>query len=673
MKGFWHIPALSILMSLLNITFNVYLFAILFFIWICYLFLTNRLGKYPVVISLICFLFFSHYIPSIHDFQPSTTHSDQNSQTIDGTIKSSINKSAKRVDFQVQLKDQNETYLVYYFIDSNEETSNKELQQEFKYGASCTLEGKFQHSLMGRNPGQFDYGDFLLKQGISGQFLVENKEDIVCHDHSSLSQSIYLLRASLMDQINKQLDSFTASWLKGLILGDDQMIEDDTLDVYRRWGLSHLLAISGLHVGLIIGLVYFMLVKFQMTTKEKAQWIIIYFLPFYALIAGGAPSVWRSSMMMLILFLLSKLKIKLSYTDILSIVFILFVLFDKYIVYQVGFQFSFLVTFGLLLSKKLLTTHQSHIYHLFLISFVSQMIIIPLQIVYFHTFHPLSILLNIIVVPYFTLFVIPFMFILLILLISPLSFLLTPMSAIFTLIHQFVLRAIHLLDQMAYYPYVIGEFPLYLVVIYYITFFFLMVLLERSKLRAAFSAGGILTLVLVFLVIRPYLSPTGTVTMLDIGQGDAFVIELPYRKGVIMIDAGANFSFKDFNASDQVYEHTIKPYFMSRGIQEVDAIFISHEDMDHMGSVPYLAKELNVGHIFISDLYEVSPEEAKVYDNNDVKVVRMAHRDAVYIGEHSFIAINPLDNKNDPNENSLVIFTELGGKSWLFTGDIGNN
>src|SRR5699024_12263459 len=87
--------------------------------------------------------------------------------------------------------------------------------------------------------------------------------------------------------------------------------------------------------------------------KEKAKLFLCLFLPVYALIAGGQPSVWRASLMVMIAILLSFLKRKISYTDLISIIFILFILFDKYIIYHIGFQLFFAVLFGIILLQKL--------------------------------------------------------------------------------------------------------------------------------------------------------------------------------------------------------------------------------------------------------------------------------------------------------------------------------
>src|SRR5690625_2872167 len=219
------------------------------------------------------------------------------------------------------------------------------------------------------------------------------------------------------------------------------------------------------------------------------------------------------------------------------------------------------------------------------------MMILPLQFAYFHTFQPLSILLNLIVVPYFSLFVIPLMFILIIMMpfFTPIIHLIdqffVSIQSIFTILLEFF-------DQIFYYPFILGDFPILFTIVYYILFYLCMKRGQLNHLKKSFKYGCAVVLLIVCLSVRPYMSATGMVTMLDMGQGDVFVIELPYRKGVFFIDAGATFSFEDFKPTDQVYEQIIRPYLYSRGIGHVDAIFLSHAHGDHNGSVPFMVKYL---------------------------------------------------------------------------------
>src|SRR5699024_3127718 len=179
------------------------------------------------------------------------------------------------------------------------------------------------------------------------------------------------------------------------------------------------------------------------------------------------------------------------------------------------------------------------------------------------------------------------------------------------------------------------------------------------------------SLVVMYLAVRPYLSPFGIVTMLDIGQGDAFVIELPYRKGVIFMDAGASFSFEDFQPTEKVYEQIMKPYLYSRGISKIDTVFLSHEDIDHMGSFLYMIKDMDVDEIFISNYYELDAQTALQWKNKGAQIKQVSHGEEIIVCGQSFQTIAPMKDMNSPNENSLVIYTKLGGMRWLFTGDIG--
>src|SRR5699024_218379 len=189
----------------------------------------------------------------------------------------------------------------------------------------------------------------------------------------------------------------------------------------------------------------------------------------------------------------------------------------------------------------------------------------------------------------------------LLLIFSPLfPFFIDIIDQAFSSMHILFIACMEWIDKIANFPIVIGDFPIIMVVLYFLVFYFCMCHLQKGKLATSFKYGMLLTGVLMSLILRPYVSPVGTVTMLDIGQGDTFVIELPYRRGVFLMDAGSGFSFTDFKTNNKVFKHVIKPYLYSRGITKIDAIFISHEDIDHMGSVEFLVEEMKVDQIMIS-------------------------------------------------------------------------
>jgi competence protein ComEC len=303
------------------------------------------------------------------------------------------------------------------------------------------------------------------------------------------------------------------------------------------------------------------------------------------------------------------------------------------------------------------------------ISFIAQMMILPLLITYFSYFQPLSILLNVIVVPYFSLFVIPGMFMLLIT--SPLSILTGIFDQIFIFVHGHFLTFVTFVDAHLNFPWVTGSMPLIFIIGYYVFLFIMMFHMEKNNRNKAFVYGLCICLLMISILIRPYLSPEGRITMLDIGQGDAFIVELPYRRGVVMIDAGASFSFEEMEPNKNVYNQIIKPYIYDRGIRQIDAIYISHEDIDHMGSVSFMVNELDVEQILISDYFQLDEQTALHWMDNNVEIKRISRNEELEIGGQHFHVLAPIGDKHGANENSLVLYTEAGGERWLFAGDIG--
>ncbi|WP_461181384.1 DNA internalization-related competence protein ComEC/Rec2 [Virgibacillus kimchii] len=664
MKGYWHLPAAAAVVCILSVHLGYGILFICFFIWLIWLHVSNRLGKIPIILSLTCYIFFYIHIPSIDLHTAEMNEPAQ--ETINGIISSEADITKKKVEFTLQ-KENGYKILILYFP-PQKDTPDFSHYTELKYGASCIVHGKEEIPDESRNPGEFNYREYLLTRGITKQVIISSLDDLSC-EGSAFLHHFYSLRLTLYQYVGENVSAFTAAWLNALVLGNDTGIGEETIDLFQRWSLSHILAISGLHIGIIVSLVYFLLIKLNITTKEKAASIMLLILPVYALLAGGAPSVWRASGMVLLFIMLNKFRLRLSLTDVLSIVFLLFIVFNPYIIYHVGFQLSFAVTFALLLSGKWISSSNYMLFKSMQISFVAQMMILPLLIAYFSYFQPLSILLNVVVVPYFTFFVIPFMFIFL--LTSPFSILTNVFDQFFMFVHQYFLDFIEWIDAYLNFPWITGSMPFYFIVAYYAFFFLMMLHLERNNRKKAFMFGVCISLLMLCLLVRPYLSPEGRITMLDIGQGDAIVIELPYRRGVIMIDAGSRFSFEDMEASNTVYKQIIKPYLYSRGIRKIDAVFLSHEDIDHMGSVTYMVKELEIDQILISDYYELDDQTARHWMENNAQIERVSHNEKWKIADQLFLVLAPSGDQGGANENSLVLYTEVGGKSWIFTGDIG--
>ncbi len=136
------------------------------------------------------------------------------------------------------------------------------------------------------NPGQFDYALYLAKQNITAEMTIASLDDCICSGSSSLSK-IDSLRENMQRTLIETYEHITYAWMNGLIFGDDSLISEENIELFRRWNLSHLLAISGLHVGLIITILYFFACKDRNCNKRKSTIID------YVILTNLCANCWR--------------------------------------------------------------------------------------------------------------------------------------------------------------------------------------------------------------------------------------------------------------------------------------------------------------------------------------------------------------------------------------------
>ncbi|KGX83875.1 DNA internalization-related competence protein ComEC/Rec2 [Pontibacillus marinus] len=643
MNGYWHYVAIS---GLLGFALAIQNHWSLFIVTIiCFALLRwYSLPKLPLflcVVSLVLSLFMNHYTsPSLKPFP-----SDKEDWSI--TITKAPEIKSDYIRFEALEEETGQKWLVYSFAPS-------QLSSAFQYGATCEFKGTPEKPAQARNPGAFDYREYIYSKGLQG-IIVMNDEKVVCSDGTFLS-NIFQWRQTIIAHTQETYSEKTASWINALVFGDDQYLLHEEVESFQRWNLSHLLAISGLHVGLFIAFFSYVGIRLGILTKGKMKGMIMLFLPIYAVLAGGAPSVMRATLMAEAVILMTFLNQRWRITDVLSIIVLFTLWVNPSLLFQLGFQFSFVVTFSLLLSKPIFTQYNSFIFSLLRVSFISQLAILPIQLDTFYTYNPLSLMMNLLYIPIFSFLILPLCLVLV--LFTFFQGVLTNWSDwLFQKIVNLCMDLLLFLDRIGYLEIVTGELLFGLMVMYYIVLLFMMRQWALGNEKKTFLWAVLLVFVLVFDACIPYFSKVGRVTMLDIGQGDTFVIEWPNREYVMMIDAAGA-----VKTNEDVFSSVIEPYLLSRGIGHVDVLLLTHHDVDHMGSAAKLISRFNVNTLITSPYYE----EGGQFENQ----ITVRKGDIFQIGETSFHVLHPERDMNSTNDNSLVVRSHIGGKSWLFTGDI---
>ncbi|PYZ98708.1 DNA internalization-related competence protein ComEC/Rec2 [Alteribacter lacisalsi] len=541
-----------------------------------------------------------------------------------------------------------------------------------EYGDKCLLKGKLERPSPKWNEFGFDYRFFLQQQGIEWLFYAG---EYVCVSENNLMGVLYRLRNKGLSGIEalaeNQNEKRAAAVIQALVFGERTLMEENQREAYQIIGVSHLLAVSGLHVGLVIFLVLFLLQRAGVT-KESSLTGILFFLPFYIVMAGGAPSVTRASLMSFAIIAALKMNMPVKPADTIAFVFILLLLWDPWLLYHLGFQLSFLTTLVLILSGRILSRPSGSIVTLLRVTFLAQLASFPLIVFHFHEFSLLSIPFNLIFIPYISFIILP------------LSLLITFSLMLFPLLSKmlFIFAAVTLewfhevmfwVNDLSLFRIVFGQASPVMVFVMYISVIAFFTAWDRLPFRRCAPLLSAVLLTALIQLALPYLNKEGTVTMLDVGQGDAILIELPFREKVYLIDTGGFVPFSDGPVPAGPGERVILPHLKGRGITEIDKLILTHGHADHIGEVCVLAEKIKIG----MALYPIggmdSPLEREVYDclaDAAVPIVNVSEGAVWNTNGAQFRVLSPNGTENTENDRSIVLQGLMGGRSWLFTGDI---
>ena len=285
------------------------------------------------------------------------------------------------------------------------------LKERFKVGDQIVLTQKFDTIQDPLNPYQFNYKNYLKKQQIHHQISIKNNNYLYLkNNRKSFKRWAFTIR----EQVNKSLieNGFKGEELaiiNALLLGQRQDISEEVMQNFQKAGAVHILAVSGLHIGIIMLLLNFLLKPLEILKKgsEIKLVFVVLFLWFFAFVAGLSPSVVRAVTMFtaVAIALTSKNTINTYKTLIISIFILL--LINPYYLFEVGFQMSYLAVFFIVWLQPLLykiwkpkLKLVDYSWQLLTVSTAAQLGVLPLSLYYFHQFPGLFFMSNLIIIPF---------------------------------------------------------------------------------------------------------------------------------------------------------------------------------------------------------------------------------------------------------------------------------
>ena len=197
----------------------------------------------------------------------------------------------------------------------------------------------------------------------------------------------------------KRIDKIDKTgYFRIFLLGDKTLMKDSTLKAYQSNGVSHLFSISGMHVSLIVGVLLFFLNKISYSKFYKYS-LIIPVLLFYLFLTDFSASITRTVIMYILFSINECLNLKIKKIDIMLLVLIVAILVDNFIIFDIGFQYSYTISLTIITLNKKINQEKNKLIQSLIVSFICFLISFPICIYYFYQVNIISIIFNLIMIP----------------------------------------------------------------------------------------------------------------------------------------------------------------------------------------------------------------------------------------------------------------------------------
>ncbi|MHB8578827.1 MAG: DNA internalization-related competence protein ComEC/Rec2 [Ignavibacteriaceae bacterium] len=572
------------------------------------------------------------------------------------------------------------TYILCRLKD-NSKRSLDSVYASINPGNFIKITGDYSKGRDRRNPGEFDYNNYLNSKGISGVLNSYSVKDffLLNQNKEKFKSTVFLMRKHLNTTISTLFAPQTAALVKGLLLADRSEIDQDSKVDFINSGVMHVLAVSGLHVGFIVIIFMFL---FGRLNRYIGSILTISGLIIFMIITGMPASVVRAVIMSvaLIISLLSNRSTNIF--NSLSLAALAILLFYPNELFSPGFQLSFTAVFSIAAiypyfrskidTLKINSGHLKNLLLFFAVSLSAQIGTLPFTLVYFSKLSVVALIANLIVIPTIGIIVGISFFSLTLNFFSP--FFASLSAAANNLTTSFIFEFVKLTGRFQYSFLWIRNFTLLDSLIFY--FFLIVFFLFMNKFSTFLSRSILLLLVFLNIFLFTSLDQKDILTKnllnvyaIDVGQGDAFLLKFPNGK-TALVDAGmASFDFDNG-------ERVIDPLLTQFKIKKVDYAFISHFDVDHYGGFVSLIEKNRIEKVFIPDIDSTIQKEIKFQQfliHRKILFERYT-KNCFSVGNCKIYILNDrqkLDAKKTTSNNKSGIIKIVYGKtSALFTGDV---
>lgn len=460
--------------------------------------------------------------------------------------------------------------------------------------------------------------------------------------------------------IDENFSENNSGIIKKLVLADNKDMTEEVYELFREGGLAHVLAISGLHIFIIIGFLDIILLTLRLGYNIRFA-IITLLIGFYGFILDFPASLLRAFLMYFIKTFAQIRAYKLSHYSIIYLsAIILLTIYPKFL-YDIGFQLSFMSVLGIELFKDKFDLCWGSGFLNLIKTYISvNLLIFPLLVYNFNNFNMVSLIANIFLLPLMGLILASiYLGIFLEALLGMNFYIFSFLNFILEGVSFYIQIFIHLFDFgiRIYKP------SVSFVLIYYLFLY----LTLNSDLSEGFYKHRKIIFISFFSIFFVYIAGSFENSLYlgfyDVGQGDsAYII---YKDKYIQIDTGGS-SYSSYNPGEEVTVQAL----IKRGICKVDLLILSHFDYDHVGGTEMLLEKGLIDNVIINR-QKGNNSTYNALLNSGIPIYHPKEGNTLILDKDLTLDFyNTGKEFNDSNDSSLVVLVNFKGKKILFTGDI---
>jgi competence protein ComEC len=661
----------------------------------------------PGILGMAAYIYSAAWLPAEHYTRVTTPDKSMHEAT--GEIVSPLDRDPGRTAFVMDLRE-----LDGAPVEGFVRVSVREELASVGHGDLIRVSGRLRNPGNFQNPGGFDYAAYLAQRGVYSTMSAKNGDAlrVISRGHG-VFRTIQDWRERIRQSFLASTNGHGSAILQAMVLGEEGGLTEELRDRFMAAGVTHIISISGSHLGMVAVLCFGLLrgllflmpeglylrLTLRADPKKIAAWLTLPLIVFYTLLAGGQTATVRSLIMITagLMALILDREHALMHSLALAALAILFV--SPQALFDISFQLSFLsvLVIGAVVSlrhelpmrseTRLQKTRNSALV-LVVISLAASLATAPLVAYYFNQVSLAGLVSNLVVVPFAGMVVVPLG------LFSGILSLFTnnlPLARLNQLAADIFIDVVGFFSRLPF-----AEFhpqqPNILWLACYAAFFLSLFPYLRVRLLARVKPFEMpsrvsrlpkMTLVAAgaFLALSPALSffpgQQSMISFPDVGQGDCAFIELASGK-TVLIDGGGT---RD-NRFD-IGRRVVAPFLWGRGVRSVDLVILSHPHPDHMNGLLFVLRKFTVGELWTHGLDRDLPGYEQLENIVKERHIRQrivsAEDRPIMLGEAVLRVLHPAKEFTArqrqayaaENSRSLVVRIADRGRTYLFTGDIG--